>query len=48
METYSATEVEAKWQSRWDELGTNLFSREDLASAEKTVLQPHDVPLPIS
>ena len=35
METYSATEVEAKWQSRWDELGTNLFSREDLASAEK-------------
>ena len=35
MDTYSATEVEAKWQKRWDERGTNLFSREDLASAKK-------------
>ena len=35
MDTYSPSEVEAKWQSRWDELGTNLFSRDDLANAEK-------------
>ena len=32
MESYSATDVEVKWQSRWDEFGTNLFSGEDLAS----------------
>ena len=35
MDTYSPTEVEVKWQNRWDELGTNLLSREDLASAKK-------------
>ena len=35
MDTYSAPEVETKWQKRWDELGTNLFSREELVSAKR-------------
>lgn len=33
MDIYSASAVEKKWQKRWDEDGTNLFSSEDLASS---------------
>ena len=33
MNSYSPTEIEHKWQQRWEASGTNLFSREDLAQA---------------
>ncbi len=32
-EAYAPSEVEAKWQSRWEESGTNSFSQEELAHA---------------
>lgn len=35
MSSYSPSEVESKWQDRWDALGTNLFTAEDLAQAER-------------
>ena len=34
METYDPSAVELKWQSRWEERGTNLFTRSDLLSAK--------------
>ncbi len=32
---YSPSQVEEKWQRRWDERGTNTFSRDGLTTAEK-------------
>ncbi|MGD2068499.1 MAG: hypothetical protein PVI57_07415, partial [Gemmatimonadota bacterium] len=31
---YAPSEVEAKWQARWEERGTNRFTLEELRDAE--------------
>ncbi len=33
MNSYDPSAVEAKWQNRWEERGTNLFNRQDLLNA---------------
>jgi leucyl-tRNA synthetase len=43
---YQPSEVEAKWQSRWDELGTNRFTSNELQAAENGYYQLMMFPYP--
>ncbi len=43
---YTPSEVEAKWQKMWDELGTNSFSRQALQTAEDPYYQLMMFPYP--
>jgi len=43
---YKPSEVEAKWQGRWDELGTNRFTSDALQAAENRYYQLMMFPYP--
>ena len=43
---YNPSEVEAKWQGRWEELGTNVFTGEALQTAEDRYYQLMMFPYP--
>lgn len=43
---YKPSELEAKWQGRWDELGTNGFTRDALQTAENRYYQLMMFPYP--
>ena len=43
---YTPSEVEAKWQGRWDELGTNRFTSDALQAAENPYYQLMMFPYP--